>query len=209
MRAHFSLIVGVLLLTGCGGGATLSENLCVAGDWQTLGYRDGALGYRSSSLLEHQEDCVEHGIVPDRADYMLGWEEGMREYCTASNGFVVGELGRGHNNVCSEDLREAFLEAYLKGRKLYLARYRVNQLDSEIHQRNGRLEAVKAEIVSSAAGQLDGELTPTERVELLARTQRLADEKRELELRLRELEAEREVRIRERDALAQQVANAF
>ena len=66
------LLTSAVILSGCGGGATVSENQCIASDWQTLGYRDGVNGIRSSQLLKHQDACVEHGIIPDRAGYMAG-----------------------------------------------------------------------------------------------------------------------------------------
>ena len=77
MRSLLFFLVFSLLLVGCAGRTTVSENQCTAGDWQTLGYRDGVNGHRSSRLLQHQDACVRHGIVPDRAGYMVGWEEGI------------------------------------------------------------------------------------------------------------------------------------
>ena len=108
MRALISLLTALALLGGCASGGSVSENQCIAGDWQTMGYRDGAAGYRSSRLLKHQDACVEHGIVPDRNGYMLGWEQGAREFCQPNNGFDLGARGAGHNNICPVDIREAF-----------------------------------------------------------------------------------------------------
>ena len=71
MRTHLIIIAAVLALAGCGGGASVSQNQCIASDWQTLGYRDGTNGVNSSQLLAHQDACVKHGIIPDREGYML------------------------------------------------------------------------------------------------------------------------------------------
>ena len=125
------LLTSAVILSGCGGGATVSENQCIASDWQTLGYRDGVNGIRSSQLLKHQDACVEHGIIPDRAGYMAGWETGVREYCQPNNAFEIGELGGGHANVCPNEMQTVFTTAYRQGRKLYLARVEISNLDDE------------------------------------------------------------------------------
>jgi len=176
-------------LAGCRSDS-VSESQCIAGDWQTVGYRDGANGFRSTRLLEHQDACVKHGVIPDRASYMVGWEQGVVEYCDANNGFDVGERGDVYNNVCPDAQREAFLAAYHDGRQLYLARTEVNDLEQAISQREYRLDEIKAELVSSATAQFDPTLTPAARVELLAQTQRLSEEQGRINAELPQLRQE-------------------
>lgn len=179
MRLHLwissSMTALLLTLAGCSSNS-VSESQCIAGDWQTIGYRDGANGYRSTQLLNHQNACVKHGVIPDRASYMAGWEQGVREYCEANNGYDVGERGEGYDNVCPDDLRDAFLGAYHSGRELYLARSEVSDLEAAISQAEYRLDEIKAQLVSSATQQFDPTLLPADRVELLASMQRLAEE---------------------------------
>ena len=189
MRASALLLI-TFLIGGCASGGSVSENQCIASDWETLGYRDGVVGYRSSRLLKHQDACVEHGIIPDRNLYMAGWEQGAREFCEPNRGFELGERGDGHNNICPADMREAFLTAYREGRRLYLARVAVNNLEHTISQKENRLEHVKAEIVASATEQLNPILTTAERIELLAYTNRLRDEQSALEHEIPGLYAE-------------------
>ena len=203
-RHPLLLLVGLgsaLAFAGCAKNGTVSESQCTAGDWQTVGYRDGAIGYRSSRLLAHQDACVPHGVIPDREAYMLGWQEGIREFCIADNGFEVGRSGRRHANVCPEDQREAFLAAYTEGRALHLAEAAVLDLERTIGAKKLRLEQVEVEIVSSATAQLNPVLTPAARVELLARTKRLTDEKRDLEAEIPRLERELDVKARELERL--------
>lgn len=190
MRLPWTIpLVVIATLCGCQS-QSVSQSQCLAGDWETIGYRDGADGYRSTQLLEHQNACVKHGIIPDRAAYMAGWERGVREYCVADNGFDVGARGDGHNNICPDDQRDAFLSAYHDGRQLYLARADVANLEQAVGQREYRLEQVKAGIVSSAAEQLDPTLPPAARVDLLATTERLAEEKGRIEAELPRLRQE-------------------
>lgn len=208
MRVFLLLILSLAVLSGCGSRATVSESQCVAGDWQTLGYRDGVNGYRSSQLLNHQDACVKHGAIPDREGYLVGWDQGVREYCEANNGFAVGERGQTYNNVCPDTLRADFLHAYQQGRQLYRVRMEVRRVENLLVQHSNRLEQVKSEIVASAAAQMSGTLTPAERLELLAQTQRLNDERVAIEVEIPELEYELSVKSRELDALNQSLATA-
>ena len=51
--------VAVLLtVAGCSGNPSVTESQCIAGDWQTVGYRDGVNGLRSTQLLQHQEFLI-------------------------------------------------------------------------------------------------------------------------------------------------------
>jgi Protein of unknown function (DUF2799) len=189
MRLEWKWMLPSLLVAGLAGcqSGSVSESQCIAGDWQTVGYRDGVNGYRSTELLAHQDACVKHGVIPDRAGYMAGWQRGVREYCEANNAFDVGERGDGHNNICPDDQRDAFLSAYQEGRQLYLARVDVANLEELISQREYRLEEVKAGIVATATQQLDPMLPPAARVDLLATTQRLAEEKGRIDAELPQL----------------------
>ena len=163
MRSLIFLGLAGLALSGCAGKPSLSEHQCAVGDWQTVGYRDAVNGKRSTALLTHQDACMEHSVAPDRAAYMLGWEEGAREYCQPNNGYHIGERGWSHNNICPPELQGGFLTAYAEGRRLYQARVTVSNLEWEIDQKTDRLEAIKSEIISVGAAQLNTELSLEER----------------------------------------------
>ena len=208
MRSLLYVSLIGLALSGCAGKPSMSENQCAVGDWQTVGYRDAVNGRRSTALLTHQDACMEDGIAPDRASYMLGWEEGAREYCQPNNGFHIGERGWSHNNICPPELQAGFLTAYQEGQRLHQARVAVSNLEWEIDQKTNRLEAIKSEIISAGAAQLNGELSVEERVQLGARVQRLLDEQARLKQELPDLEAELAIKSRELDQLSRAVAVA-
>ena len=203
------VLFSFLILSACAGRETVSEYQCAAGDWQTLGYRDGVNGYRSSQLLEHQHACMQYGIVPDRAGYMLGWDEGVRQYCDPNNGFNAGQHGWDYQNVCPSDLREGFVEAYREGRRLYLARVAVANLEAEINRKTQRIEAIKSEMVSVASAQINPELTVDERIRLAAKLQNLHAERERLIAELPQLEHELAVKARELDRLSQLTAQVL
>lgn len=90
-------IAALLLLSGC---ETVSREQCVAGDWSGLGRADGAQGHPGSRIEDIAKDCGRHGISPDVAAYMSGWNEGVRLYCTPMNGFDTGRQGKALSSVC-------------------------------------------------------------------------------------------------------------
>jgi hypothetical protein len=208
MRYLIPVLAALTLLVGCGAKPSVSQNQCTAGDWETIGYRDGVQGLRSSRLLDHQDACVEYGITPSRSQYMVGWEAGIREYCEPSNAYYAGERGWSHNNVCPADMRAAFLASYEEGWTMYRARTDVANLEWQIDQKTSRKSAVKSEILSATAAQLDGSLTTTQRVELATRVQRLYDEQQRLDKELPDLQAELDIKRRELDRLTATTASA-
>ena len=196
---HRILVPVVLVATAlaCSRDASVSESQCVAGDWETIGYRDGALGYRSSRLLAHQDACLPHGVTPDREAYQLGWRQGIEEFCDPTNGFELGQSGDGHDNVCPAQQRDVFLAAYDRGRTLFVARDRVLSL----------AQAIGEEVVVTASAQLNPLLLPDERIQRAARVKRLYDEKTRLAAESPGREAELQVRTSELEALDRSMAS--
>ena len=176
-----------LLASGC---ASLSESQCVAGDWQTVGYTDGAAGKPSSQLLKHQNACVKHGVVPDRNGYLAGWDDGIEIFCQPQNGFNQGERGAGFTNVCPNHLKHAYNDAYQQGRTLYQARAEISRLQSARNAKKRRLDTLADEIAATESQLIHGDLTPVERYELIDETKALAQEQGQLEQEIEQLTAE-------------------
>lgn len=201
-------VLGLLALAGCRG-ATVSQSQCIASDWQTIGYRDGVGGMQSTRLLEHQDACVKHGVIPDRDEYMAGWRDGVVDFCQPDNGFAIGSQGRGYANVCPNHLTRPFVAAYQNGRELYGLRSDVANLERRIQRSHARLDQLDSEIVASAAKQLDGELTPEERINLIALTQRLHEEKTRTEVELPQLQHRLDHKRAELDSLSRSLAAVY
>lgn len=207
-RTPVALVLALVVSTAlaCAQRETVSKSQCAAGDWETIGYRDGTLGYRSSRILAHQDACVPRGVTPDRDAYLLGWSQGIEEFCTPRNGFDLGEGGGSHDNVCPAPLREAFLAAYDQGRSLWIARSRVGEIEQVLARAKYRLETIDAEIAGVVSAQLDPLLLPAQRIQLAARVKQLYDEKTRLQGDLPRLEAELAARTRELEALDRSLA---
>lgn len=199
-------VSSLLLISGC---ASLSESQCVAGDWKTVGYRDGLAGRQSTQLLQHQNACMKHGAVPDRNAYLAGWEKGVRQFCLPGSGFNTGEAGRSFANVCPEDLQAAYYAAYQEGRRLYLAKSEIDSLNRTIAQKEYRLKQLDAEISGVEAELISDETTALRRVRLLDRTKELAAEQGELEAEIQQLRVDVALKGERLASLRQTLAYAY
>ncbi|MEZ5560354.1 MAG: DUF2799 domain-containing protein [Pseudomonadales bacterium] len=199
------VLAGTLALAGCA--STLTESQCLASDWQTVGYRDGIAGVQSSQLLNHQNACVKHGVVPDRNAYLAGWREGVYQYCQPGNGFAVGERGAGYANVCPAELEDAFQAAYREGRQLYVAQSEINQIYAGISQREGRIQSIKQELASITAAMISPESTAADRAAMLLTAKDLAEEQGRLEEEIQSLKAEVAYKSEELRALRTSLAS--
>lgn len=179
----------VLALMGCASGG-LSESQCLAGDWEAVGYRDGHAGVAQSALLQHQNACGRYEILPDGRAYRTGWSAGITQYCTADNGFDLGNAGSGYRRVCPAEMEPGFRQGYDDGRALHAARSLVVHLERQVAKTESRLTAIDDDVLQTTAAQVDLELTAEERVQLFADTKRLIEEREQLEYRLPELLAE-------------------
>lgn len=196
----------LLLMSGC---ASLSESQCVAGDWETVGYRDGLAGKQSTQLLQHQNACVKHGSVPDRIAYLAGWDDGVRQFCLPGNGFNTGEAGRAFAGVCPDDLQDAYYAAYQEGRRLYLATSEIDGLNREIAQKEYRMQQLSAEISSVESELIADETSALQRVRLLDQTKALAAEQGELEAEIQQLSVDVAVKGERLESLRQTLAYAY
>ena len=118
------LAMACLGLSSCA--TTLSKNECLAMDWRTIGYEDGAHGYPGSRIGVHRKACGEYGVTPDFDAYQKGRNEGLLEFCTAANGYRVGASGGQYGGVCPAEREEDFLMAWSEGHEVHVLRSRVS-----------------------------------------------------------------------------------
>ncbi len=201
-----TFVVAIALLSfGCASRA-LTENQCVAGDWETVGFRDGSAGVASSALLRYQDACGKFGIIPHRELYMAGWRDGVRQYCRADNGFALGENGRSHSDLCPEDLRLDFVAAYDRGRELYLARSDVANLETTLAKHRARLDTIETDMLALAADQIDPVLTAEERADIFVTIKARMDERKRIEAEIPALEADLATAVAHLDHVQQTLA---
>ncbi len=113
-----SALAAVTLLGAC---ATYSDEelaaQCPRTDWYAYGLNDGKLGQPVKRATEFFDGCRGLGIQPDVTAYEMGRATGLREFCTAENGYRVGVEGRKYYGVCPADLEPGFKQGLSRGRK--------------------------------------------------------------------------------------------
>jgi ribosome modulation factor len=186
-KLHFTaaMLAVLILLQGC---ATLDRDECKLADWRLIGYQDGVAGKSAARVGEYREDCAKHAVVPDLDAYRAGREEGLQQYCTASNGYRLGNAGRGFAAVCPTALEDDFREAYNAGRKLYLARSAVNKTHSQLKQHKRTLTNLEDDRAQKLAALIADDLKADQRVMIVYELNELQQEMNSVEDELVDLE---------------------
>ena len=180
----YLLLPAMMALGGC---ATMSGEECATGDWEAIGYEDGARGLTTEQFSSRRKACAKHGITPDFRAYQEGRDEGLVEYCQPGRGYSLGARGQAYHGVCDVALEEEFLDAYRVGQQLYSLQSAVDRGYSSIRSRESRLSDIEAEISDSEAALISEDTTTEERVRLLADLKRLSEQTGELEAEIEEL----------------------
>ena len=127
-------------------------------------------------------------MVPDLNAYRAGREEGLQQYCIASNGYRLGNAGHGFAAVCPTALEADFREAYNAGRKLYLARSAVNTTHSHIRQRKQTLTNLEGDRAQKLAALIADGLKADQRVMIVYELNELQQEMDSVEDEIVDLE---------------------
>jgi hypothetical protein len=175
------------LLQGC---ATLDKDECLLADWRLIGYQDGVAGKSAARIGEYREDCAKHAVVPDLDAYRAGRQQGLQQYCKASNGFRLGNAGHGFTVVCPAALEGDFRDGYNAGRERYLARAAVNKTHSYINLRKQTLSNLKDNRAQKLAALVADGLKSDQRVMILYDLNELQQEMNSVEEEIVELEYE-------------------
>ncbi len=109
-----TVIIASLTLSGC---STVSKADCIMMDWFELGRTDGMSGQPRSTFQERAKPCIKRGVIPDRAAYYKGHDEGLLIYCTEQHGFDLGKQGQPYKPICPDS--SGFRTGYDEGIKLY------------------------------------------------------------------------------------------
>ena len=139
------LIIGMVILSfaGC---ATMKKEECLTADWYSIGYEDGAKGYKVSRISNHRKACAKFGVTPDLQMYQSGRLEGLQEYCTPQKGYKLGLSGRSYNHACQGKLEEPFQMAYNSGRDIYLFKKDLSKEERHLDQLNQQMAELKDHI---------------------------------------------------------------
>lgn len=135
-----SAVLAAVTLTGC---ASMSPDECRHADWYQQGVKDAMDGAGKDRLNDNREACAKVGVVPNVKQYMLGYDKGVRQFCTPENGARWGRAGRYYQGQCPADLDSAFRTRYQAGKAVNDAESNLNRLRSQQDDKQRKLSNSK------------------------------------------------------------------
>jgi len=186
----FKLILGVSLSLLAGGCATLDKSECREADWAIIGLEDGARGRPVSYIGNHRKACAEYGVKPDMALYKRGHADGLKQFCTADNGYSLGRAGRTYNNVCPPDLNGQFLAGYETGRVLHGLSSDISRMQNDVGNMQTELKGAKKRQKNLENLLVSGTISDSTRKSLLDQVKQLQTNNTALEISIRDTELE-------------------
>lgn len=133
-------LAATIFVSGC---ASMSEEECRRANWFQQGARDALGGYSRELLHEHRKACAKAGVIPDELQYMIGYERGVRQFCTPENGLQWGLSGNRYLNTCPAELDQAFRSRYQLGKDVFDAENHLRQLLNRQRDKEQQLEKSK------------------------------------------------------------------
>lgn len=105
MKTKFTLLcVLIVALSGCATQSMTTAN-CPTADWETIGRTDGSQGSDAQKITHYQKIC-QGNTAPNVALWEKGRQAGLSTYCTKTNAYNIGRMGRTLNAVCEHNLEE-------------------------------------------------------------------------------------------------------
>ena len=162
-----------LLVSAC---STMNKNECLTADWRTIGYSDGARGYKAGRIGDHRSACAEYGVRPDLNAYNTGREQGLSQYCTPTTGYNKGLSGYRYNGVCANHNERDFVEALNYGLAIYGEVRTLNTLKSEYRKQEKYIRQLEDELLFKEEQIVNGRLSKVKAVIILNETKEIAEE---------------------------------
>ena len=175
------VVLAALVLGGC---ASIGEDECLAMDWRTVGYEDGAAGMGIDRLTWRRQACSKYGVVPDLEAYRLGRDEGLLEFCVPGNGFHAGAAGRSYSGACPEPLADEFLVAYEAGRQLWRLERRVEEALGGINARHNELTRIDELLSAASMIIVSGDSTAEQRAQALLDMKNMTDRRTQVAIEI-------------------------
>ncbi|MDH4317176.1 MAG: DUF2799 domain-containing protein [Desulfobulbaceae bacterium] len=180
----FGLFSGIVLLTnGC---ATMNESECRHADWRIIGMEDGASGKQSSHIGRHRSACAKYGVIPNLNQYLLGYDQGLVQYCTEQSGYSVGKSGEDYNGICPQGSEALFLEGYRRGREIYLLQQEIQELREAIYADEATIGELKDTVRANEQEILREDISQMNRGDLLRSVKKMEREIGRLQMTIRE-----------------------
>lgn len=101
----------LIILSAC---SSLSKEECSEMDWKKKGFDQSIEGRSSEAYLKFAKQCRKHSVEVPHDRFFEGYREGLKVYCTYSNGFKYGSYGRDMFTEC-EPHHPEFRTGYIEG----------------------------------------------------------------------------------------------
>ncbi|MBF0188970.1 MAG: DUF2799 domain-containing protein [Magnetococcales bacterium] len=181
MQSRVVALASLLLAWQLSGCASLSKEECLAADWRTIGFGDGAAGKRASRLDDHREACADYSVKPNLTAYLAGRDAGLLTYCRPGKGYSEGSNGRSYEGVCPAELEGPFLSAYRSGKIVHDAESAVSAIEKRIRESRNDLENLKTRLMQAESKAVASGLSDTDRKTAVNEVVHLSEEKGRLE----------------------------
>ena len=114
------LLLICFLLSAC---SNIKPQDCQTANWRDIGYNDATQG-RADLLKNRTQACTQAKVIPNKKEYLAGYEEGAKQFCTYRNGFLFGQRGYSKEGVClTQNLAKPFYSGYKDGLEVYREDY--------------------------------------------------------------------------------------
>ncbi|MFT6633549.1 MAG: hypothetical protein ACJAS4_003520 [Bacteriovoracaceae bacterium] len=130
------IYIAIFIANGC---STLSKNECENRNWFNLGKSDAMNGEVEPKTAEYRRDCSEYGLQIKSMDYLKGFENGLKKYCTYNNGLNRGEDGEESHALCEEESPK-YKKGYLTGLREFKKKQSIVELKKILIEDNGGKE---------------------------------------------------------------------
>lgn len=145
---RFSFLLPLLLLAACTHAPTRESvtDVCAGVDWWEAGRAAGSTGaVRANAEKEAGQRCAgtAHPLAKDL--FENGFEAGLVEYCTPSQGLATGRSGLNYNKSCPAYLEPEFVKQFEIGS-------RIHSLEIEHSDLSQRIETLELLLKKSTTG---------------------------------------------------------
>jgi len=133
----YSFALPLFLLLGC---STMNAEDCLHADWEMVGMKDGQKGKLQSSIADYNKQCRKYNVIPDKRQYMLGYDKGLNSFCTKESGFSQGKKNLKNNSLCEGDAKLSFNRGFTIGQEYYAVSKEIASLESNIRSNKKSIE---------------------------------------------------------------------
>lgn len=146
----------MLSVSGC---AVMSKSDCVDASWYREGHGVALKGETdpAQAYQKRAKRCQQFGVIADRQQFDVGYEQGLLEYCVLSNAVKLGSKASSKSlQLCPEEENPGFASAYDAGYKLYVLRSEERKAKFELDNLARQESQARRQLADISAGVTQG-----------------------------------------------------